>query len=134
MISAFNLRRCSAAAAQRGGNNKQRGRGCGGGGGGGGWGRRGGGRGVGINNLIHYLLCKAHQRSYTMATIELLIAFLCLPSRRKCPCTAVARPPAAGWEGKGSGGQETWRRQREREREQSRVECLPPRSNYNAAI
>lgn len=33
----------------------------------------------GINNLIHYLLCKAHQHCYTMATIELLIAFLSYP-------------------------------------------------------
>lgn len=32
-----------------------------------------------INNLIHYLLCKAHQHCYTMATIELLIAFLSYP-------------------------------------------------------
>lgn len=35
--------------------------------------------GGGINNLIHYLLCKAHQHCYTMATIELLIAFLSYP-------------------------------------------------------
>lgn len=83
--------------------------------------------GGGINNLIHYLLCKAHQHCYTMATIELLIAFLSYPPGENahaplCALSLPAQPRAR-------------ERQRERGRErQSSVECLPPRSNYNAAI
>lgn len=57
-------------------------------------------RGRGINNLIHYLLCKAHQHCYTMATIELLIAFLCYPPGENAhapPCSlSLPAPPGSG--------------------------------------
>lgn len=79
----------------------------------------------GINNLIHYLLCKAHQHCYTMATIELLIAFLFYPpgENAHAPQCSLSLPakPRAGGRGRGV---EQW----------SSVECLPPRSNYNTAI
>lgn len=83
--------------------------------------------GGGINNLIHYLLCKAHQHCYTMATIELLIAFLSYPpgENAHAPLCDLSLPAQ----------RRAGERQRERESETpSRVECLPPRSNYNTAI
>lgn len=53
-----------------------------------------------INNLIHYLLCKAHQHCYTMATIELLIAFLSYPpgENAHAPLSALSlrTQPGAG--------------------------------------
>lgn len=57
-----------------------------------------------INNLIHYLLCKAHQHCYTMATIALLIAFLSFPpgelkkkegGKKRSPCSAMFSHPAS---------------------------------------
>lgn len=52
----------------------------------------------GINNLIHYLLCKAHQHCYTMASIELLIAFLSCPPGENAHvplCAALSLPAQA---------------------------------------
>lgn len=99
-------------------------------------GRRKKGGGREINNLIHYLLCKAHQHRYTMATIELLIAFLSYPPGEKKKEGGKKKKPMLRYVL--SACQHNQEQEKDKSGEgggrQRSVECLPPRSNYNAAI
>lgn len=65
----------------------------------------------GVNNLIHYLLCKAHQHCYTMASIELLIAFLSCPPGENAHvplCAALSLPAQPREQSGGVGGWVVW--------------------------